>query len=115
MNVYNWSDYIGDDTLANFEKASGIKPEQIDVVIRNTFVQGTLSIVYAVLVLVVLLVALYVSFKALRAGGLPTSEEEPVPSRIFAPRSFVATPAEKEVLQEWKDAGLEPTPVRAHH
>ncbi len=90
-------------------------PEQIDVVIRNTFVQGTLSIVYAVLVLVVLLVALYVSFKALRAGGLPTSEEEPVPSRIFAPRSFVATPAEKEVLQEWKDAGLEPTPVRAHH
>ena len=90
-------------------------PEQIDVVIRNTFVQGTLSIVYAVLVLVVLLVTLYVSFKALRAGGLPTSEEEPVPSRIFAPRSFVATPAEKEVLQEWKDAGLEPTPVRAHH
>ncbi|WP_068425699.1 carbon starvation CstA family protein [Piscicoccus intestinalis] len=90
-------------------------PEQMDVVIRNTFVQGTLSIVYAVLVLVVLLVTLYVSFKALRAGGLPTSEEEPVPSRIFAPRSFVATPAEKEVLQEWKDAGLEPTPVRAHH
>jgi putrescine transport system substrate-binding protein len=25
LNVYNWSDYIADDTVANFEKATGIK------------------------------------------------------------------------------------------
>jgi putrescine transport system substrate-binding protein len=25
LNVYNWSDYIGDDTLRNFEKETGIK------------------------------------------------------------------------------------------
>jgi putrescine transport system substrate-binding protein len=25
LNIYNWSDYIGDDTLANFEKETGIK------------------------------------------------------------------------------------------
>ncbi len=25
LNVYNWSDYIGDDTVADFEKATGIK------------------------------------------------------------------------------------------
>ena len=25
LNVYNWSDYIADDTLANFEKETGIK------------------------------------------------------------------------------------------
>ncbi|MFN9210647.1 MAG: extracellular solute-binding protein, partial [Betaproteobacteria bacterium] len=25
LNVYNWSDYIGDDTIANFEKETGIK------------------------------------------------------------------------------------------
>src|SRR5262245_28526123 len=25
VNVYNWSDYIAEDTVANFEKATGIK------------------------------------------------------------------------------------------
>ena len=25
LNVYNWSDYIADDTIANFEKETGIK------------------------------------------------------------------------------------------
>jgi len=25
VNVYNWSDYIAEDTIANFEKATGIK------------------------------------------------------------------------------------------
>jgi len=25
LNIYNWSDYIGDDTLANFQKETGIK------------------------------------------------------------------------------------------
>ncbi len=25
LNIYNWSDYIADDTVANFEKATGIK------------------------------------------------------------------------------------------
>jgi putrescine transport system substrate-binding protein len=26
VHIYNWSDYIAEDTLANFEKATGIKP-----------------------------------------------------------------------------------------
>ena len=25
LNVYNWSDYIADDTIRNFEKETGIK------------------------------------------------------------------------------------------
>ncbi len=25
LHIYNWSDYIAEDTIANFEKASGIK------------------------------------------------------------------------------------------
>lgn len=90
-------------------------PAEIDAVIRNTAVQGTLSIIYAVLVLIVLAAALMVSVRAVRAGSLPTSEEPDVPSRIFAPAGFVATPAEKAVLQQWADAGLAPTPTgRAH-
>ncbi len=87
----------------------------MDTVIRNTVIQETLSILYAVLVLIVFATALWVAWKAYKAGGLPTSEEEPTPSRIFAPATFFPTPLEKEVLQEWKDAGLDPTPVGRHH
>ena len=25
LNIYNWSDYIAEDTIRNFEKATGIK------------------------------------------------------------------------------------------
>ncbi len=95
--------------------APATTPTQMDDIIRNTFIQGTLSIIYAVLVLIVVAAALWVSIKAVRSGGLPTSEPERVPSRIFAPRSFVLTRAEKEVLAEWQAAGLDPTPIRGHH
>ena len=87
----------------------------MDKVIRNTMIQGSLSILYAVLVITVVLVALKVCVDALRRGGLPTAEAEDVPSQIFAPRSFLPTPAEKEVLEEWRTAGLDPSPQGAGH
>ncbi|MCA0336189.1 MAG: carbon starvation protein A [Actinobacteria bacterium] len=87
----------------------------MDKVIRNTMIQGSLSILYAVLVIIVVLVALKVCVDALRRGGLPTAEAEDVPSQIFAPRSFLPTPAEKEVLEEWRAAGLDPSPQGAGH
>ncbi len=102
-----------DSGKTSFQTAT--TPEQIDVVIRNTFVQGTLSIVYAVLVLIVFATAMWASAKAFKAGGLATSEDPHEDSHIFAPRSFVPTAAEKEVLQEWKDAGLEPVPTGPGH
>ncbi len=88
---------------------------EMNDIVRNTMIQGILSIVFALLVVVVVLVAIAVCVKAVRAGGLPTTEEPDVPSRIFAPKSFIATPAEREVLAEWQEAGLDPTPVGAHH
>ncbi|MGV1029173.1 MAG: carbon starvation CstA family protein [Dermatophilaceae bacterium] len=88
---------------------------QMDAVIRNTAIQTGLSILFATLVAVVFVTGVVVSVKALRAGGLPTSEDPDQPSRIFAPRSFVPTSAERQVLAEWKAAGLDPTPVGAHH
>jgi carbon starvation protein len=76
-------------------------PQAIDAVIRNTFIQGTLSIVFAVLVLIVAIVGALVCIKAIRSGTTTTMEVEPVPSRIFGPRGFIATPAEREVQHEW--------------
>ncbi|MBD5829771.1 carbon starvation CstA family protein [Janibacter melonis] len=89
----------------------------MDKIIFNSLVQGTLSVVFAVLVIIVVAAAAVVVVKALRAGGLPTTEDEDVPSRIFAPAGFVPTPAEKRVLEQWQEAGLDPSPAasRGHH
>ena len=84
-------------------------PEAMDAVIRNTFIQGSLSILFAVLVLVVTIAGAVVCIRSVRAGGMPTSEDEEVPSHLFAPSSFVPTPAEKEVEREW----LEVAPPRS--
>ncbi len=73
----------------------------MDAVIRNTFLQGTLSIVFAVLVLTVALVALWVCVKAIRAGGLPTTEEPDTKSAMFAPSGLVSTDTEREVAAQW--------------
>ena len=41
LNVYNWSDYIGEDTIANFEKETGIKVVY-DVFDSNEMLEGKL-------------------------------------------------------------------------
>jgi carbon starvation protein len=78
-------------------------PDQIDAVIRNTFVQGTLSIVFAVLVLTVFAAGVIMAAKAIRGSGRPLTEDEPVPSRIFAPSGLIPTKAEKEVQKQWDE------------
>jgi carbon starvation protein len=75
---------------------------QIDAVIRNTFIQGTLSILFAVLVVIVVAAGVLVALKAIRGGGRPLSEDDPVPSRIFAPSGMIPTAAEKEVTKQWE-------------
>ncbi|WP_068159900.1 carbon starvation CstA family protein [Rhodococcus phenolicus] len=92
-------------------------PDAIDAVIRNTFIQGTLSIVFAVLVLIVVAAGVVVCIRAVRAGGLPTTETPDVPSKIFAPAGFVPTPAERDLQKQWDeliDAGKVRVPGAAH-
>ena len=48
--------------------------------------------------------ALLATAKSLRAGGRPSAEESPVPSRIYAPSGFVPVPAERELEKEWAQA-----------
>ncbi|GGG15161.1 carbon starvation protein A [Rhodococcoides trifolii] len=85
--------------LTEFRNATSA--DAIDAVIRNTFIQGTLSIVFAVLVLIVAAAGIMVCIKAVREGGLPGNEEPDVPSKIFAPSGMIATEAEKSVQKEW--------------
>jgi carbon starvation protein len=74
---------------------------QMDAVIRNTFIQGTLSIVFAMLVIIVFAAGVITALQAIRGRGRPLTEEEPVPSRIFAPSGLIPTKSEREVQQQW--------------
>ncbi|ANE81443.1 carbon starvation protein CstA [Mycobacterium adipatum] len=76
-------------------------PDQIDAVIRNTFIQGSLSVIFAVLVVVVVAAGVIMALKAIRGSGRPLAEDDPVPSRIFAPSGLISTAAEKEVQKQW--------------
>ncbi len=76
-------------------------PGQLDAVIRNTFIQGTLSIIFALLVLIVFAAGVAMALKAIRGRGAPLAEDEPVPSRMFAPSGMFLTAAEKEVQKQW--------------
>ncbi|GHG42236.1 putative carbon starvation protein (CstA) [Sinomonas cellulolyticus] len=89
----------------------------MEAVVRNTMVQGVLSVVFVVLSIIVIVAALIATFKAFRGVGIGAeadTEDPAVPSRVFAPAGLVPTPAEREVLAQWKDAGLSTTPA-AHH
>jgi carbon starvation protein len=75
---------------------------QLDDVIRNTFIQGTLSILFALVVIIVVIVAVVVALRAIRGDRRPPlSEDEPVPSRRFAPSGLISTAAEKELQRQW--------------
>ncbi|MBF6217182.1 carbon starvation protein A [Nocardia abscessus] len=77
--------------------------DDMDAIVRNTFIQGTLSIVFAVLVLIVAVVGAVVAYRAWRSGQTTTTETPEEPSKIFAPSGFVATAAEKEVQKQWDE------------
>ncbi|SIJ48413.1 Probable carbon starvation protein (CstA) [Mycobacteroides abscessus subsp. bolletii] len=88
-----------DAGLTSFKTAK--TPEAMDAVIRNTFVQGTLSAIFASLVLVVVAAGAWTCLRAVRAGGLPTSEDPAEPSVLFAPSGFLPTDVEKHVEKHW--------------
>ncbi|BBX06851.1 carbon starvation CstA family protein [Mycolicibacterium aichiense] len=75
--------------------------DQLHAVIRNTFIQGTLSIVFAAAVVIVFAVGVIVAMRAIRGGGPPLSDDTPVQSKIFGPSGLISTSAEKEVQKEW--------------
>ncbi len=64
--------------------------DAMEAVIRNTFIQGTLSIVFALMVVIVFGAGLIMVMRVLRGGGSPLTEDEPV--RVAAVRSIGPDP-----------------------
>jgi carbon starvation protein len=76
--------------------------DQMQTIVTNSTVNGTLQSIFALLVIIVVVNALVIWVKAIRAGGLPTTEVPATPSDIVAPSDFFATKEEKEAVREWE-------------
>ncbi|TRW47306.1 carbon starvation CstA family protein [Georgenia yuyongxinii] len=82
---------------------------------RNTFIQGTMSIVFVVAVAVVMVAAVVRVIQALRTGDTTTSEDPHQESNFFAPTSMVATDLEKRVAAEYEQVGDPRLLAGSHH
>ncbi len=89
-------------------------PEVVNAVIRNTAVQGTLSIIFVVLAIVVIIAASVVTIKAILAGGGENTEDAPVPSRRYAPAGLIPTKPERELEKQWEPILAEERRELAH-
>lgn len=95
-------------------------PEKIDIqkaIVRNTMIQGTLSIVFLALVAFVMLCAAITMIKAVRTGDTTTSEDEYQESNFYAPDTMIASPLAKKLVKEYEEVGdpaLIPSRSHAH-
>ncbi len=81
------------------------KIDETEAIIRNTFIQGTLSIVFLVAVAFVIVCAALRVLKTLRAGDETTSEDPYVESNFFAPTAMFATALDKKLVEEYAMVG----------
>ncbi|WP_233491186.1 carbon starvation CstA family protein [Blastococcus sp. TBT05-19] len=74
--------------------------DQMDQVIFNSTLNGILQSVFALLTLVVAVHAALVIARAIKAGGLPTTEEPAVESKLVEPAGLFATAEEKRAMAD---------------
>jgi len=103
--------------LADGKTSFGTAPsvEAMEAVVRNTMVQGVLSIVFVVLTIIVIITTIQATIRAYRKHSNATSEDAAVQSKIFAPAGFVMTPPEKKLQAEWDAVPVGKRPKTAGH
>ena len=91
----------------------------MEAVVRNTAIQGWLSVIFVVLSIIVIATAVLATVKAFRhhaAGTAVVDNEDPaLPSRVFAPAGLIPTPAERELMADWDKVPAELRFERAGH
>jgi len=75
--------------------------QAMEAVVRNTFLQGTLSIVFVVLAIIVIVASSVATVRTLRGRGGVDTEDPVAPSRIYAPSGLIATKAERALEAQW--------------
>ncbi|TDT31264.1 carbon starvation CstA family protein [Naumannella halotolerans] len=88
--------------------------ESMQAVVRNTAVQGSLSVIFAVLSLIVIGYSIAAVIKAYRSGEVIDHEDPPVPSHRFAPADLIATAEERAIQREWDALPADQQPSRGH-
>ena len=95
------------------------KIEETRAIVRNTMIQGTLSIVFLVMVAFVMVCALIRIVQTIRNRDTTTSEDPYQESNFYAPETMIASSLMKKVSQEYEQVGdpaLIPTrPTRRSH
>lgn len=93
------------DALAAGETSFGTATsvEAMRAVVRNTMIQGVLSIIFVTLAIVVILTAAWATWRSYRSGHAATAEDAPEASRIYAPAGLVTTPPEKALEAQWQE------------
>ncbi|MGJ3192600.1 carbon starvation protein A [Paenarthrobacter nitroguajacolicus] len=87
----------------------------MEAVVRNTMIQGVLSVIFVTLSIIVIVAALIATVRAIRAGGGQDHEDPAVPSKVYAPAGLIPTPAEKKLLAEWNALPAEKRTQKAGH
>ncbi|CAM3259874.1 Carbon starvation protein A [Arthrobacter ulcerisalmonis] len=91
----------------------------MEAVVRNTGIQGWLSVIFVVLSIIVIATALWATYKAFtnraNAADVPSTEDPAIPSKVFAPAGLFPTAAEKELMAEWDKVPASQRFERAGH
>lgn len=105
------------DALAAGETSVGTTEgiPALEAVVRNTMIQGTLSIIFVVLTIVVIGFSIANVIKAARSTEVVDHEDERTESRMFAPAGFLPSPEERELEKAWDAVPDEHKSVRAGH
>ncbi|MBM7503644.1 carbon starvation CstA family protein [Agromyces aurantiacus] len=113
-----WANHIAfRNALEAGETSFGTAPsvEAMEAVVRNTAVQGTLSIVFVTLAIVVLIASVRTTIVAIRNGGGENHEDAAVASRRFAPAGLIPTKAESALEKEWAALPADRRPESVRH
>ncbi len=87
--------------------------DAMEAVVRNTTVQGTLSILFVVLTLIVLIMSIIVTVRAWQGHRGENTEDPYIESKIYAPAGLFPTPPERELEEQWAKIPVT-RPVRHH-
>lgn len=94
-NHFKYRDALaaGDTSLGTVEAMSAI--------VRNTMVQGVLSVLFLTLAIIVIISAVLAVIRSYRLGKAVDTEDPYVPSQTFGAAGFIATPEERKVQKQW--------------
>jgi carbon starvation protein len=77
----------------------------MEAVVRNTMIQGWLSVIFVVLSIIVIATAVLATIRAFRnaSAGIPNKDHEdrPSASRVYAPAGLIPSASERELMAEW--------------